>query len=60
MGFQNDALGGGETQAQGVARLTNSSIGMEVMVISHEKVKESQPEDYVIMVALRITQQEKT
>lgn len=58
MGFHNDALGGGETQGntkiQGVDRLMNNSSEMEVMVTSHKKVKESQPEDYGIVVALRI------
>lgn len=38
-----------------MARLTSNSTDVEVMVPSHAKVKESQPEDYVIRVALRIT-----
>lgn len=33
----------------------SNSVDVEVMATSHAKVKESQPGDYVIRVALRIT-----
>lgn len=32
----------------------SNSVDVEVMVTSHAKVKESQPEDYITRVALRI------